>query len=64
MWCQIINQSIFKSLHSVINQVYKNLEIIVIDGNSGKTTTEILKNIIIKLICGLVRMIRNVACLE
>ena len=32
-----------KSLHSVINQVYKNLEIIVIDGNSGKTTTEILK---------------------
>ena len=32
-----------KSLNSLFNQSYKNLEIIVIDGNSGKNTIKILK---------------------
>lgn len=38
------SKKLLNSLTSVLNQSYKNIEIIVIDGNSGSSTVKVLKN--------------------
>ena len=37
------SKDLLKSMKSVLNQTYKNVEFIVVDGNSGKSTIKILK---------------------
>ena len=37
------SKDLLKSMKSVFNQTYKNIEFIVVDGNSGSTTVKILK---------------------
>ena len=37
------SKDLLKSMKSVLNQTYKNVEFIVVDGNSGRSTIKILK---------------------
>ena len=37
------SKTLGKAIKSVLNQTYKNVELIVVDGNSGKSTTTLLK---------------------
>ena len=37
------SKNLEKSIKSVLNQTYKNIELFLVDGNSGKKTIKILK---------------------
>tara|TARA_B100001057_G_C22609011_1_gene855815 strand:- start:26 stop:832 length:807 start_codon:yes stop_codon:yes gene_type:complete len=39
------SKTLFKSINSVLNQNYKNVELLVIDGDSGEKTVKILKKL-------------------